>query len=145
MNTSPTRGPIPYRNLLLFPIAIVAGIVGGAFLGAIFLPYVVLIEIARKIGQHWSYLDGWAEWAESSRRPPQARRGWLAVWVVWTLLYFMSMFSWGPWAGAILGPFLCCWLVLVPNGFPRLMAMAAEARNRFRRVRIIPEDRRETA
>lgn len=145
MNSSAIADRLPYRNLLLFPLAIVGGVVGGMFLGAIFLPYLVLIEVVRKVGQHWSYLDGWAEWAESARRPPKARRGWLAVWVVWTLLYFVSMFTWAPWAGAILGPFLCCWLVLVPGGFARLMALATDARNRFRKVRIFPEDRHETA
>ena len=64
--TEPTEPgpPIALHRLILLPLALVGGFFVGAVVGAVYLPYLLLNELVRKLGQSWSYLDGWADWAE---------------------------------------------------------------------------------
>lgn len=134
--TSRDGPPIPIHRLILLPVAILGGTFAGPLIGAVFLPYVVVNEVIRKLGQSWSYLDGWVDWAENGAAKAEQKPGWMVVWLLWVFCYFASMVSWAPVAGLLLGPFVAAWIVLVPSGWDRFLAGAQDAIKRVRRIRI---------
>lgn len=136
MSSPPDGPPIPLHRLILLPLALLGGFVIGSVVGAVYLPYLVLNEIVRKIGQSWSYLDGWAEWAERGGRGVSPKPGWMAVWVLWVIGYIASALSWAPAVGMAVGPFLLAYLVLVPDGLDRMLQAAKHGVARFRRMQI---------
>jgi hypothetical protein len=122
----------PGRLLLVLP-AMLIGLVVGLVVGGLGLPYLVLQELIRKIGQYWSYLDGWVDWAEGRRNQEiQPRRGWLLVWLLWAMAYVSSVASWALPVGLTLGALSGAWCVLVPNGWSQMAAKGRELRDRFR-------------
>lgn len=135
MEARPTnKQAIPW--VILLPVAALGGLVTGTLVGAVYLPYFCLREGILKIGRHWSYLDGWVEWAETAGRQPQAKRGWMWVWVVWVIAFFGSIATWAPAAGAIMGPVLAVWLVLAPDGWKRFTRAVERGRQAFQRFRV---------
>ena len=129
--------PIELWRLALLPVGMIGGLMGGVAIGC-YATYLLLHECVRKLATHWSWYDGWIDWAEG--RTSQAKRGWYLLWLAWLVAFAILFFSIGWWLGLMSGPFVGAWVVLVPDGLGRLRAARDDIVSRFRRLEIRIED-----